>query len=76
MYSITTSILSVHRNAHAQHRRNGGGGGGEDWRNMINNLRYVDDTVTISESEGGLKQLMDIMVSKSERKGLYHNHQR
>ena len=40
---------------------------------MINNLRYVDDTVIIAETEEELQQLIDIVVQESENKGLYMN---
>ena len=37
--------------------------------NVINNLRYADDTVVIAETETELQQLMDIVVQESEIKG-------
>ena len=40
---------------------------------MINNLRYVDDTVIIAESRNQLQQLMDTVVKESEAKGLFLN---
>ena len=40
---------------------------------MINNLRYVDDTVIIAESNNQLQQLMDTVVEESEAKGLFLN---
>ena len=39
---------------------------------MINNLRYADDTVIISETEEEL-QLINIVVRERENKGLYLN---
>ena len=36
----------------------------------INNLRYADDTVLISENEKDLQQLLNIVESKSKEKGL------
>ena len=39
----------------------------------INNLRYADDTVLISENEKDLQQLLDIVESKSKEKGLELN---
>ena len=39
----------------------------------INNLRYADDTVLISENEKDLKQLLNIVESKSKEKGLELN---
>ena len=35
------------------------------------NLRYADDTVIISESEEQLQRLINVVVTKSEEKGLY-----
>ena len=40
---------------------------------MINNLRYADDTVILSETEHELQHLMDIVVQESEQKGLFLN---
>ena len=40
---------------------------------VINNLRYGDDTVIITETEEELQQLNDIVVRESENKGLYLN---
>ena len=39
----------------------------------INNLRYADDTVLISENEKDLQQLLNIVESKSKKKGLELN---
>ena len=39
----------------------------------INNLRYADDTVLISEKEKDLQQLLNIVESKSKEKGLELN---
>ena len=39
----------------------------------INNLRYADDTVLISENEKDLQQLLNIVGSKSKKKGLELN---
>ena len=36
----------------------------------INNLRYADDTILISENEKDLQQLLNIVESKSKEKGL------
>ena len=36
----------------------------------INNLRYVDDTTLMAESEEGLKSLLMRMKEKSQRPGL------
>ena len=41
--------------------------------NVINNLRYADDTVIIAESGNQLQQLMDTVVEESEAKGLFLN---
>ena len=41
--------------------------------NNINNLRYADDTVLISENEKDLQQLLNIVESKSKEKGLELN---
>ena len=40
---------------------------------ILNNIRYADDTVLIAESEEQLQQLMNTVVQESERKGLYLN---
>ena len=40
---------------------------------VVNNLRYADDTVTIAESEEQLQRLINVVVTKSEEKGLYLN---
>ena len=40
---------------------------------VVNNLRYADDTVIIAESEEQLQRLNNIVVTKSEEKGLYLN---
>ena len=40
---------------------------------VVNNLRYADDTMIISESEEQLQRLINVMVTKSEEKGLYLN---
>ena len=37
----------------------------------VNNLRYADDTVIIAESEEQLQRLINEVVTKSEKKGLY-----
>ena len=42
-------------------------------RHNINNLRYADDTVLISENEKDLQQLLNIVESKSKEKGLELN---
>ena len=39
----------------------------------INNLKYADDTVLISENEKDLQQLLNIIESKSKKKGLELN---
>ena len=40
---------------------------------MINNLRYADDTVIITETEEELQQLIDIVVRESGNKVMYLN---
>ena len=40
---------------------------------MINNLRYADDTVLIATNEKDLQELLNIVVEKSERRGLSLN---
>ena len=40
---------------------------------VVNNLRYADDTVILAESEPKLHQLINTVVTKSELKGLYLN---
>ena len=40
---------------------------------VVNNLRYADDTVIIAESEEQLQRLINIAVTNSEEKGLYLN---
>ena len=36
----------------------------------INNLRYADDTTLIADEEQKLQKLMEVVVEKSEAKGL------
>ena len=40
---------------------------------VVNNLRYADDTVLIAESEEQLQRMINVVVTKSEEKGLYLN---
>ena len=40
------------------------------WDKVVNNLRYADDTVMVAESEELLQQLINVMVTESERKCL------
>ena len=40
---------------------------------VVNNLRYADDTVIIAESEEQLHRLINVVVAKSEAKGLHLN---
>ena len=40
---------------------------------VVNNLRYSDDTVITAESEEQLQCLINVVVTKSEEKGLYLN---
>ena len=40
---------------------------------VVNNLRYADDTVILCESEEQLQQLIDVVVTEIEKKGLYLN---
>ena len=40
---------------------------------VVNHLRYADDTVIIAESEEQLQRLINVVVTKSEEKGLYLN---
>ena len=40
---------------------------------VVNNFRYADDTVIIAESEEQLQRLINVVVTKSEEKGLYLN---
>ena len=40
---------------------------------VVNNHRYVDDTVIIVKSEEQLQRLINLVVTKSEEKGLYLN---
>ena len=40
---------------------------------VINNIRYADDTALIAGSETELQSLLDKVVTESERKGLYLN---
>ena len=40
---------------------------------VVNNLRYADDTVIIAESEEQLQRLINVVVTKSEEKGLCLN---
>jgi len=39
----------------------------------INNIRYADDTVLISDTEAGLQRLLDEIIIESERFGLFLN---
>ena len=39
----------------------------------LNNRRYADGTVIIAESEEQLQRLINVVVTKSEDKGLYLN---
>ena len=38
---------------------------------VVHNLRYADDTVIIAESEEQLQRLINVVVTKSEKKGMY-----
>ena len=40
---------------------------------VVNNLRYADDTVIVAESEEQLQRLINVVVAKSEEKGLHLN---
>ena len=40
---------------------------------LLNNLRYAYDTVIIAESEEQLQRLINVVVTRSEEKGLYLN---
>ena len=40
---------------------------------VVNNFRYADDTAIIAESEEQLQRFIDVVVTKSEEKGLYLN---
>ena len=40
---------------------------------VVKNLRYVDDIVIVSESNEQLQQLINVVVTESERKTLYLN---
>ena len=40
---------------------------------VVNNLRYAHDTVIIADSEEQLQRLINVVVPKSEKKGLYLN---
>ena len=48
----------------------------EDFRidvTVVNNLRYADDTVIVAKSEKQLERLINVVVAKSEEKGLHLN---
>ena len=45
-------------------------------RRIINNLRYVDDTTLMAESEGELKSLLMKVKAESEKVGLQLNIQK
>ena len=48
----------------------------EDFRicgTIVNNLRYTGDTVIVAESEEQLEHLINVLVAKSEAKGLHLN---
>ena len=40
---------------------------------VVNNLMYADDTVILAESEEQLQRLINVVVAKSEEKGLHLN---
>ena len=40
---------------------------------VVNNLRYADDTFIVAESEEQLQRLINVVVAKSEDKGLHLN---
>ena len=40
---------------------------------VVNNIRYADDTVIITEPEEQLQRLINVVVTKSEEKVLYLN---
>ena len=40
---------------------------------VVNNLRYADDTVIVSESEEQLQRLINVVIAKSDEKGLHLN---
>ena len=39
----------------------------------INNLRYADDTVLLAENEAGIQNILNKVVTESEKKGLQIN---
>ena len=39
----------------------------------VNNLRYADDTALLADEEKKLQELLDVVVTESERKGLKIN---
>jgi len=39
----------------------------------VNNLRYADDTALLADEEQKLQDLLDVVVTESERKGLEIN---
>ena len=46
------------------------------WGEIINNLRYADDTMLMAESEEELKSLLMKMKEESEKAGLKFNTQK
>ena len=40
---------------------------------IVNNLRHANDTVIVAESEEQLQRLINVVVAKSEEKGLHLN---
>ena len=40
---------------------------------VVHNLRYADDTVIVAESEEQLQRLINVVVAKTEEKGLHLN---
>ena len=40
---------------------------------VVNNLRYADDTVIVAKSEEQVQRLINVVVAKSEEKGLHKN---
>ena len=40
---------------------------------VVNHLRYADGTVILAKSEEQLQQMSNVVVTESERRGIYQN---
>ena len=72
MSGFSTFIHIIYRNDYEGIRRQGGF---QNWWYSCQyfNLRYADDTVIVAELEEQLQRLINVVVTKSEEKGLHLN---